>query len=182
MTLKPAIALKKINDEVFVAEDRIVRAGPPEIAFLKAQAASNPRKRARICAHRSSGDRLHEMLIAISSDSYIRPHRHRDKSESFHIVEGSVDVVFFDDAGKIADVVELGDANTGRNFYYRLSDSLFHTLVIHSEFLIVHEVTNGPFVREETIQAPFAPAEEDAVQARRYMDGVIQAAGRWAGK
>jgi cupin fold WbuC family metalloprotein len=170
------IRLRKVNDEVFVAEAQIVRVGAPQIAFLKRQAGSNARGRARICAHRSNDDRLHEMLIAISSASYIHPHKHLGKVESFHVVEGMVDVVMFDDSGAVVDIVELGAVSTGRNFYYRLSDSVFHTLLIHGDFLVVHETTNGPFVREETILAPFAPPEARREEALSYIAGVSHAA------
>ena len=163
-------ALRKINNEVFVADESIVRLGAEQISFLKQQAMSSNRKRARICTHRSDDDALHEMLIAISGDSYIHPHKHTSKVESFHVIEGLVQVVVFDDIGRIVDVVELGDVSTGKNFYYRLSDSLFHTLLIHSEFLVVHEVTNGPFIANETIFAPFAPPEEDESAARDYIE------------
>ena len=162
-------ALRKINNEVFVAEESIVRLGAEQISFLKQQALSSNRKRARICTHRSNDDALHEMLIAISADSYIQPHKHTRKVESFHIIEGLVDVVVFDDAGAIVDVVELGDVLNGKNFYYRLSESMFHTLLIHSDFLIVHEVTNGPFVANETILAPFAPPESRHDEALSYV-------------
>ena len=162
-------ALRKINNEVFVADEPIVRLGAEQITFLKQQALSSNRKRARICTHRSNDDALHEMLIAIAAESYICPHKHTRKVESFHIIEGLVDVVVFDDAGAIVDVVELGDFSTGKNFYYRLSDSLFHTLLIHSDFLVVHEVTNGPFVTNETILASFAPPEQDESATRDYI-------------
>ena len=162
-------ALRKINNELFVADELIVQLGAEQINFLKQQALSSNRKRARICTHRSNDDALHEMLIAISSDSYIHPHKHMSKVESFHIIEGLVDVVVFDDAGAIVDVVELGDVSTGKNFYYRLSDSLFHTLLIHSDFLVVHEVTNGPFLAKETILAAFAPPESRHEEALAYV-------------
>jgi cupin fold WbuC family metalloprotein len=162
-------ALRKINNEVFVADESIVRIGAEQIIFLKQQALSSNRKRARICTHRSNDDALHEMLIAISASSYIHPHKHNSKVESFHIIEGLVDVVVFDDAGAIVDVVEMGDVSTGKNFYYRLSDSLFHTLLIHSDFLVVHEVTNGPFVANETILASFAPPESSYEEALAYV-------------
>jgi hypothetical protein len=42
-----------------------------------------------------------------------------------------------------------------------MSQPFFHTLLIRSDILIVHEITNGPFVREGTRLAPFAPAESD---------------------
>ena len=164
--------LRKIGDGVFVADEPIVQLGPGEVLFLKQQALSSNRRRARICAHRSNDDALHEMLIAISAASYIHPHKHMRKVESFHIVEGLVDVVVFDDCGGIADVIELGDASTAKNFYYRLSAGAFHTLLIHSDFLVVHEVTNGPFVADETILAPFAPPESRYDEALAYIADV----------
>lgn len=169
MDAQAEMKFRKVNDEVFVADERIVRLGTQQIAFLKRQAVSNARKRARICAHRTNEDVLHEMVIAISGKSYIHPHKHLGKSESFHIVEGEVDVVMFDDRGDIVEIIELGEAGSGRNFYYRLSDSAFHTLLIHTDFLVVHEVTNGPFVRDKTVLAPFAPSEKRLADARAYM-------------
>lgn len=164
--------LRKVNDEVFIALDQIVKVGQEELAFLKLQAAGNLRKRARICAHKTNDDALHEMLIAISAKSYIHPHKHLGKSESFHIVDGLVDVVVFDDQGEITEIIELGDARSGRNFYYRLSESAFHTLLIRTDFLVVHEVTSGPFLREKTVLATFAPVEESVAEAAQYMQQV----------
>lgn len=169
MSVEATGMLRKVNDEVFVSDAPIVRIGGEQITFLKRQASSNIRRRARICAHRSNEDTLHEMLIAISADSYIHPHKHTTKVESFHIIEGIVDVVVFNDTGDIVDVIELGDIASGRSFFYRLSDSFFHTLLIHGEVLVVHEVTNGPFRRDDTVLAPFAPSESDVTAARVYI-------------
>lgn len=166
--------LRRINDEVFVALDPVVRFGAEEVALLKQAALASPRGRARICAHRSAEDALHEMLIALSAASYIRPHKHLGKSESFHIVEGEVDVAVFDDAGAIVEVIALGAPGSGRQFYYRLSESVFHTLVIRTDLLVLHEVTNGPFRREHTVLAPFAPSEEQREKAREYMARVAR--------
>ncbi len=171
--------LRKVNDEVFIALDPIVKWGGEEIAFLKRTALASPRKRARICAHNTNEDALHEMIIVISAGSYIHPHRHIGKSESFHIIEGEVDVAVFDDAGAIADVIELGPVGSGRQFYYRLSESAFHTLLIRSDCLVVHEVTNGPFARDRTALAPFAPPEEQQDAARAYMRRVAEQVGEF---
>jgi len=166
--------LEKKSDEVFVALDPIVKWGDEEIAFVKRTALASPRKRARICAHKSNDDALHEMIIAIAASSYIHPHRHIDKAESFHIIEGEVDVAVFDEAGAVVDVIELGGPGTGRRFYYRLSHSAFHTLLIRTDYLVVHEVTNGPFTPERTLFAPFAPSEKQEQAAREYMKRVAQ--------
>jgi len=169
--------LRKKSDEVFVAEEGIIDLGDEALALVKRQAAASTRRRARICAHRDGSDPVHEMLIAISADSYIHPHRHLAKAESFHIVEGEVDVVIFDDAGGIDRVVALGASGTGRSFFYRLSESRYHTLIIRSKMLVVHEVTAGPFERAGTVNAPFAPGEDEPARATAYM---LELAGRVA--
>jgi cupin fold WbuC family metalloprotein len=171
------VNLRKVNDEVFIALDPIVQIGGEEIAFLKRQARANSRGRARICAHKANDDALHEMVIAIAAESYIHPHRHLGKSESFHIVEGEVDIVVFDEGGKIVDIIDMGTVGSGRKFYYRLSESVFHTLLIRTDFLVVHEVTNGPFLRDKTVLAPFAPSESEPGAARDYMAMVAERAG-----
>jgi cupin fold WbuC family metalloprotein len=171
--------LQKKSDEVFVSLDAIVKWGDEEIAFIKRTALASPRKRARICAHKSNDDALHEMIIAIAASSYIHPHRHIDKAESFHVIEGEVDVVVFDEAGAVVDLIELGSPGSGRRFYYRLSHSAFHTLLIRSDYLVVHEVTNGPFARERTVLAPFAPPEEQQQAARDYMQHVARQAAEF---
>lgn len=140
-------------------EDEIASFGRTEISFLKSQAMVNQRRRARICFHKTAHDPLNEMLIALSEKSYIRPHKHLNKSESFHIVEGLVDVVIFGDTGEILSIIELGDNRTERLSYYRLPKGIFHTILILSEMLVVHEVTSGPFLRHETVYANFSPDE-----------------------
>ena len=162
------IPLERINDEVFVAKNSILVLGDEELTFIRKQALSNPRQRARICAHRNSEDPLHEMFIALSKQTYIQPHRHRQKSESFHIVDGEVDVVLFEDVGTIHEVIHLGSFGSGRAAFYRLDSPRYHTLVIRSEFLLMHEVTNGPFDRRLTEYAPFAPDEDDPESIKDY--------------
>ena len=87
--------LKKFNDEVFYAEDSIVRVDSADIEKLKQKARQNPRRRARICAHSNIDDSIHEMLIVHEKSCYVRPHKHANKTESFHIIEGKVDIILF---------------------------------------------------------------------------------------
>lgn len=162
--------IKKINDEVYIATSPIVTLGVEHVTFLRNQASSNTRQRARICAHKNTEDSVHEMLIAITNSSYIPPHKHHGKSESFHIVDGVVDIVVFGESGEIKDVIELGDRSSGKPFYYRLLSGVFHTLIIHTQMLIVHEITSGPFLPDDTTLAPFAPAEEQRTEVKSYME------------
>ena len=140
------------------------------IESFKQQAARTSRHRARLCAHKNIENRIHEMFIALTRDAYIRPHRHINKSESFFVVEGTATVVFFDDAGKIEQVVEIGDYRSGKPFYYRNEDARFHTQIVTSERLVFHETTNGPFNRADTVLAPWSPEETDIAAVRGYLE------------
>ena len=84
---------KAESAEVRYATDAIVLVDGGDVADLKRAAEENARRRVRLCAHHSRDDRLHEMLIVHTHDTYVRPHKHLGKSESFHIIEGDVDVV-----------------------------------------------------------------------------------------
>ena len=150
------LPLNKINDEVYIASDEIVHFDYSYVDFIRECALQNSRGRARICAHKKPTDTLHEMLIGIRSDSYIRPHRHQIKVESFHLVEGTADIVILDDEGNIAEVIDLGP---DRNFYYRLDTNRYHTLLINSPVLVIHEITNGPFDPTQSDFASFSPPE-----------------------
>ena len=151
-----------VNEEIFQATGGIVQVGAGDVDFLASQAQKNARKRARLCMHPGADDRLHEMLIVLARDTYIRPHRHAGKSESFHAIEGELDVVIFHDDGTIRDVVRMGDYRSGRAFYYRLMENCFHTVLINTPFALFHETTNGPFRRTDTEFAPWSPAEGDS--------------------
>jgi len=160
------INFKKVNDEVFLAYDDIVKLDARAIHFVKDKAHFSPKKRARICAHKQPEDLLHEMVIAILAESYIRPHRHHNKIESFHLIEGKADIIIFHDDGSIRDVVQLGKENC---FYYRLNFPAYHTLIIQSSVLVIHEITNGPFDVTMADYAVFSPPEDDRSQVNHYL-------------
>lgn len=168
---------RKISDEVWVARQPVVRVDARDIADLAALARTAPRGRVRLCAHPDSGDPLHEMFIALRGDCYIRPHRHHGKSESFHLVSGRVDVVIFDDTGGVNEVVSLAASDDRTAFFYRLAAPMFHTLLIRSEVLVIHEITNGPFVPGDAEQASWAPVETDDTAARAYLADLSRRVG-----
>ena len=109
------------------------------------------------------------MLISILLHSYIRPHRHPRKTESLHIVEGALDVVLFTPDGLVCDVIRMGEYQSGRTFYYRLSEPIYHTVVVRSDVAIIHETTNGPFEPAATEFAPWAPEEMDVEGISQFM-------------
>ena len=159
------VNLIKKTSEVYLAPGPIAAIGSAEINFLKRKVAGNKKGRVRINFHQDNSDLLHEMMIAIRPDSYIRPHKHPDKSEPFHIIYGAVDIVVFEDDGTIREVVSLAAKDESKAFYYHMSRPFFHTLIINSDLLVVHEITNGPFAKDGAIFGSFAPAESASASA-----------------
>jgi cupin fold WbuC family metalloprotein len=113
------------------------------------------------------------MFIVHKKDTYIRPHKHLHKTESVYIIEGSADIVIFDDIGGIVEVIRMGDYSSGRKFYYRLAEPIYHTLLIASELLVFHEITNGPFRRSDTVFAPWAPEDCDIAGQSEFMRRLV---------
>lgn len=161
--------MKKINDEIFYAEDKVIQVGQNEIDFLKQKAMQNERRRSRLCTHKDVNDKLHEMIIVHTKDTYVRPHKHLNKSESFHIIEGSADVVIFDEKGSITKIIPMGEYSSKNKFYYRLSKPYYHTLLIKSDIIVFHETTNGPLKREDTVFAPWAPEDDDKKAVKKFI-------------
>ena len=161
--------LKEFNKEVLYTDQDLTRVSKADIALLKQKALANDRKRIRLCSHKNVNDPLHEMLIIHTKDTYVRPHKHLNKSESFHVIEGSVDIVIFDEQGEFREVIPMGEYSSGRAFYYRMETALYHTLLIHSDFLVFHEITKGPFHRSDTVFAPWAPQESDPEACGAYL-------------
>ena len=166
--------MRQVSPEVFIVESAVAQIGPRELNLLKQAALNSPRGKARVCAHRSNEDALHEMIIVHAGHAYVRPHRHHGKSESFHIVEGRVTVVLFDEAGTVVDRIPLGPPGSGRSFFYRLSDSLYHTVLFEDAMAVFHEVTNGPFLPEEADFAAWSPLESDMAGREAFLAGLAR--------
>jgi cupin fold WbuC family metalloprotein len=162
------------SPEVFYPEGDPVIVSYEDIAFLKSAALASPKKRARLCTHSSQAEPLHEMLIVLPHGAYVRPHKHIGKIESFTILEGEADVVLFEEDGTVRQRIPMGCVGSGKAFYYRLSRPIFHTLVVRTEFLVFHEVTEGPFHAEKTVFAVWSPDARDTSVSSAYLASILK--------
>jgi glucose-6-phosphate isomerase len=157
----------------FFADEDVIEVAGERLAWLKEQARHAALGRARICLHRNLDEQIQEMVIAFLRDSYVRPHRHVGTRESFHIIEGLLSVVFFDDEGNVTRRLNMGPVGSGRPFLYRLSADLWHTVLPESDEVVIHETTLGPFRRDRTEYPAWAPEDGDP-------SGITQFAARLA--
>lgn len=161
------------SPEVFYPADEPVIVGSSEIERLKLVALASPKKRARLCTHKTPTDDIHEMLIVLPRDAYVRPHRHLAKAESFSILEGEADIVLFNDDGAVHSVIPMGTHGSGKSFYYRLSRPVYHTVIVRSDLVLFHEVTEGPFRREQTEYASWSPQEQDIAAIVQFRNSLF---------
>lgn len=157
----------KLSHEVYVSSDQVTVVSPADLAFLKQKAMENPRRRVRLCAHANSDDLLHEMLIVHARGNYVPPHRHNGKSESFHIIEGRLKIVLFDNEGAVTRVIKMAVGDPEASVFYRLSAPVYHTIIPLTDYVIFHETTNGPFLREDMEFAPWAPLETGSTESQQ---------------
>ena len=165
--------IKIESDAVFFVKDSFVKIGNQEINFLKEKVSHNNRKSIRLCMHTNIADSVHEMFILHSRETYIRPHKHPNKDVSYHIIEGIMDMVVFDEKGVIVDVIPMGEYGTGRHFYYRLNEVYYYTPLVRSDFLLFHETINGPFKPSDTIYAPWAVVGDDPIAAVQFQKELV---------
>ena len=75
--------LSEVADGVYYSRYPLPLVDAEVIAFLKQAATKSPLRRARFCAHLSPDAEQHDMLIVSHRDTYVTPHRHLNKSETF---------------------------------------------------------------------------------------------------
>jgi cupin fold WbuC family metalloprotein len=153
----------------FFPGQEIIEIRTEQLEELRDAAARAPLRRARLCLHGTHSDPVQEMVIAFCRDTYNRPHRHHGKSESFHVIEGRLAIVFFDDSGLPTRRLLLGPPGTGETFVYRLACSRWHTVIPLTTFAIIHETTTGPFDPADTEFASWAPDGTDRAEANAFL-------------
>lgn len=160
--------------EVIFNTDNILKINETTISWLKDQAKSSLRKRARLCLHKDVADGLHQMVIVIYREGYVRPHKHTNKIESFHIIEGSLMLFIFDDKGGVIDKFKMSERSTGDHFLCRIEKDYWHTLVPVTDLVVVHEITNGPFTNTgDSVFADWAPEEGNTERINNFLEGLL---------
>jgi len=160
---------KKISDEVYYAKDANTTVHFDDIETLKRIAANNFSFKSRLCTHGSINDIVHEMFIVHAKNTYVRPHMHIGKSESFIIIEGELILIIYDEFGGIVSSQKYGAYGSGLPFYFRANENKYHSIMVLSDTIVVLEVTSGPFIKNETEFPKWAPDVDDIDKVQKYM-------------
>ncbi len=172
--------LKKTSCEVEMNQSNLITIDYSWIDRIKKLASNNTSGKFRTCIHSSNDDNVHEMLIAHTSDTYVKPHKHRTNGESLQFIEGEATSILFNEDGSIFKAFKVGDSLSEHTFYYSMQSSMYHMLIIKSDFLIFKETTRGPFIRGDTIFPEWAPDASNKKEVSEYISNlktVVKAMG-----
>ena len=128
---------------------------------LAAKAAASPRARAHHNIHATPADPVQRFVVVACADSYFRPHRHRTRSELAVMVRGRVDVLTFDECGRVTARYGVGDGTD--SIGYETPQGAWHTVVPGAGGGAFLEIKEGPYDPATAAEfAAWAPAEGHA--------------------
>lgn len=143
------------------------------IAELKTIAETLGGQNVRLCLHDSPAAPFHEMVIVEQRGVYYRPHKHRMKGESYHIIEGVIATFVFGDDGRLIDACEL---TPDSSFLYRVGVDTYHAVMPLTDLVVYHESKPGPFLgADDSIYPLWAPDGSDVEAARAYTADLLHA-------
>ncbi len=175
------------SDCTFIKQDKTARSlsfdGERPISFLDVKLLGelrniglNQEANCRISLHAKPDATLHDMIILHHRGTYNRPHYHRNKAETYHLIEGSQSVFIFDGNGGL---IDRCDMSLDGVFIYRFNAGLYHMSVPTSSFVIFHETKIGPFVRDgDSIFASWAPSEAHVEESQKFLKGLMAGKNR----
>jgi len=139
------------------------------------KARISPRLRMNYNFHPQLNDPVQRLLNALEPWTYIRPHKHTTKEESFVLLRGTILAVVFNDDGTIRDhaILSLSTGVLGVEF----EENSFHMLTSLETGSAVYEIKEGPFVpHTEGSSAPWAP-KEGIPESKEFLTKVFKELG-----
>jgi cupin fold WbuC family metalloprotein len=136
---------------------------------LALKAKSSSRGRAHLNTHDALDAAVQRLFIATTPGTYMRPHRHREahKWEFFVLLEGSMDLLVFDDDGVLTERSHLSRSALRA---IELSPGQWHSYVCCELGTLAIEVKQGEYLPTAEIDfAPWAPAENSDA-SRAYLE------------
>lgn len=129
---------------------------------------------ARYSLHASPVSSLHSMVILQPFGTYAQPRKHLTKAKLFHIVDGEMVVVIFEDNGTVRAAHHLA---ADKILVVHVEPDCYHTNLALTPQVVYHEVITGPFERgsADRVFAAFAPPDTEQEKGLAYIRDAIAA-------
>ena len=134
-------------------------------------ARQSPEGNARILLHSSRNDTLQEMIIALPKHKLYQPHSNYKSGKSFFILRGEMSIVCVTPDGTPKSTYFLSTDAPRSTRILRLNETVYHTPVPWSSYVVFLETVSGPFERNKF--APGSPAESDTADWHNYAARII---------
>lgn len=135
---------------------------------VTAQAKENSRLRMNYNFHATMDAPIHRLLNALEPGTYLPPHRHRDKEETYLVLRGSLLAFFFDEEGKVTEKMRL-DPSEGK-YGLEIPPCTWHSIIALESGTVIFEIKKGPYqpLLPEDL-ASWAPAVTDEAGVKAFM-------------
>ena len=136
-------------------------------------AQENSRLRMNYNFHESLDAPIHRLLNALEPGTYLPPHRHSDKEETYVVLRGSLWTFFYDDSGNVTEKVCLNPA--AGTYGVEIPVGTWHSIVVLETGTVIFEIKSGPYqpLPPEDI-APWAPAPSDTEGVAEYIKRMLE--------
>lgn len=141
--------------------------------MVTGQAKESPRLRMNYNLHESMDEPIHRLLNALEPRTYLPPHRHRDKVETYLVLRGSLLAFFFDDEGNVTEKACLSPDKG--SYGLEIPAGTWHGIVVLEPGTIIFEVKSGPYqpLASEDLGS-WAPSAQDAEAAAAYIKHLLE--------
>lgn len=110
---------------------------------LTAQAKASPRLRMNMDLRNSPEDKSQRMLNAMEPGTPLPVHRHRKSSETVVCLRGHLREIFYDDKGKVTDVIDL--APDSDCVALNIPVGQWHSVEVLRSGTVILECKDGPY-------------------------------------
>lgn len=140
---------------------------------VTSQAKENPRLRMNYNFHAEMDAPIHRLLNALEPGTYLPPHRHRDKEETYLVLRGSLLAFFYDEAGDVTAKVLLNPSEG--KYGLEIPPCTWHSIVALESGTVIFEIKKGPYspLSPEDL-ASWAPAASDEEGAKAFMKRMLE--------
>ena len=151
----PEEVFERVSDTVFRSSRQLVTVSQRQLQPIVDAACEAPSKRARLCCHGGSEEKLQEMFIALARGVEIEESVHLRKDESLTVINGFGTYAFPNEDGSMRDITTLAPCETNSPhdklfFFARINRYVPHKINITSNCMLIHEATTGPFIKSDT--------------------------------
>lgn len=120
-------------------------------------AQNSSRKRSHHNVHATLDANVQRLAIAMEPETYVRPHRHPQTWELYIPLRGALQLVIFDNDGRITECHRLGVDGAP---VFELPANTWHAVLALEPRSIIFEVKEGPYIKPDNADvAAWSPAE-----------------------